>query len=129
MEIDKKLVEEGQQFLKLSEKFKRSINPNSGEPGWLISSAWLNRYKKSIYYEALHMDLTPEPEEYQHPGKIINSDFLDTDSHVFLLGSGVEPSKGCEPEMIDRFIRDDALENQHFEVINGEIWDFLKEKY
>jgi len=62
MDVDKKLVEEGQQYLKL-EKFKRSLNPDSGHPGWLISSAWLEKYKKYVYYEALQMNLVPEPNQ------------------------------------------------------------------
>ena len=63
------------------------------------------------------MNLTPEPQKNSHPGQISNANFLDVDKSKFLQANA-DGSKGTEPEVIDRFIRDDALEESHFEVIS-----------
>lgn len=122
----KTLLEEGQTYIKLNDKFKRSVNPDSG-PGWLISTKWLDKYKTHIHFEALTLNLTPEPQTKTHPGPIANALLLDTDTTKYLQAPC--SLKGMEPEVIDRFLKDDVTEGNDFEVVGEEIWAFLSQKY
>ena len=76
-----KLVKEGLEFAKLRQKFRQNSNPDAGEPGYLISLAWVLNYKKYIFYDKIVRNQTPSiSDEIQpHPGKITNSVFLETD--------------------------------------------------
>jgi len=105
MEIDfDALMDEGQEYLKLRKEYKSTNNPPAGSIGYLISLEWTVKYKKYIHYESLRRNIKPTPsEEAVHPGKIINSDFLETNPQIFLPGSG-SSDKGSEPECIDRYI-------------------------
>ena len=105
MEIDfDALMDEAQEYLKLRKEYKSTNNPPAGSIGYLISLEWTVKYKKYIHYESLRRNIKPTPsEEAVHPGKIINSDFLETNPQIFLPGSG-SSDKGAEPECIDRYI-------------------------
>lgn len=80
MEIDfENLVKEGQEFLKMRIDFKKGSNPSAGSPGYLISVNWITKYKTYIQYEQLRRNAKPEYNpELVHPGRITNSDFLET---------------------------------------------------
>jgi hypothetical protein len=45
-------------------------------------------YKKYICYEELKNNRKPTPQNNPAPGRISNSDFLETDSDLYLPGSG-----------------------------------------
>jgi len=47
---------------------------------------------------------------------------LDVDSLTYLPGTSESKDKMLEPEMIDRYVKDGALEKQQFEVLNLELW-------
>ena len=54
MEIDKEtLVKEGEEFVKMMDAFKRSPNPDAGEPCYLISCEWTEKYKHYIHFSDL----------------------------------------------------------------------------
>lgn len=42
------LVKEGQEFVKLRKEFKSSNNPAAGQFGYIMSIAWVSKYKKYI---------------------------------------------------------------------------------
>lgn len=72
MDFDK-LLEEGQEFLRLRKEFKASSNPGAGSVGYLISLEWINKYKKYVYYDQLRRNVTPEKPASEndvvpHPG-------------------------------------------------------------
>jgi hypothetical protein len=83
-----KLVIEGQEFLKLRMKHQKDDNPSNGTVGYLISVKWVAAYKKYVCYEELKNNRKPTPHNEPAPGKISNSDFLETDTSYYLPGSG-----------------------------------------
>ena len=105
MEIDfDALMNEAQEYLKLRKEYKSANNPPAGSIGYLISLDWTTKYKKYIHYDSLRRNIKPTPsEDAVHPGKITNSDFLETNSQIFLSGS-TSTDKGSEPECLDRYI-------------------------
>lgn len=113
--------------MKLDEKWRTSRNPDVGVPSYLISVKWLERYKKYIHYHDMKNKLKPrqEPDHCKryHPGQIENSDFLETDAALFLQGTGTK--KDYESDWIDRYIKATAAENVDYEVVSGEMYEFL----
>ncbi len=83
-----RLLEEGQQFIKLRTAFKREDNPPNGAVGYLISKSWVRKYKAYVQYTALKTRVKPTFENHVKPGPISNADFLETDSSVYLTGTG-----------------------------------------
>lgn len=124
-----KLVKEGHEFFKLRRKFKSEPNPEVGKPGYLISVAWIQRYKKYVFYDRISRSQVPSLSDvlHPHPGQITNSDFLETDSNTYLHGTNTE--KGWESEYIDRYVKKTCLENQDYEIISEETWEFLSKQY
>jgi hypothetical protein len=55
----KKLVNEGQEFLKLRKAFQRANNPPKGTPGYLISKKWVDAYKLYVHYAELKNNVSP----------------------------------------------------------------------
>jgi len=51
--------------------------------------------------------------------------------NIYLVGTKTQTAfdKGNEPECIDRYIRNDAVENKDFKVCSGEMWEFLSSRY
>lgn len=110
MEVDfGNLVKEGQEFMRLRHDFKKSNNPPAGSVGFLISLDWITKYKKHIQYDTLRRNMAPTPLEendVELPGKITNSDFLDTDPETHLQGTApAKADNGQETECIDRYIK------------------------
>jgi hypothetical protein len=66
------LVSEGEEYIKLRDKFKKDDNPLNGAIGYLISCKWLKEYKKYCYYDSLRSRIKPEPKVTVNPGKISN---------------------------------------------------------
>ena len=125
------LVKEGQEFLKFRNQFRTASNPPAGSPGYLISLAWVSKYKKYCFYDKLARNIAPDRSQTEliqpHPGKITNSDFLEIDSDVYLHGTGQE--KGQESEYIDRYIKKTCSERVDYEVISAETWEFVSSRY
>jgi hypothetical protein len=50
---------------------------------------------------------------------------------MYLRGTATpsEEEKGSEPECIDRYLKNDAIENKDYEVCSSEIWEFLSALY
>lgn len=119
------LVNEGQEFLKLRKAFKRANNPAKGTPGYLVSKPWVDRYKLYVHYDELKNNRAPEQESHQHPGRISNEDFLETDTSIFLPGTGSLKDQHFCSEVADRYVKESATETKDYEVINEAIWEFL----
>ena len=89
MEVDKdSLIKEGQEFINMREKEKRTGNPDAGTACYLISIKWIDSYKNYIHFEALKQRRNPTQEsdhcKMNHPGRISNQDFLESDTQIFL---------------------------------------------
>lgn len=128
-----KLVNEGQEYYKLRQEFKKAANPSAGTAGYLISLKWVNSYKKYLHYRDVAKGETPQFEqgyEEKHPGLITNGKFLNTDEQIYLTGVVVEkPESGKEAECLDRFIDSNATEYNDYEICNKEMWDFVSSRY
>lgn len=60
MEVDlQTLVDEGTEFIRMRDEYKRARLPEAGQPAFLISKAWINLYKKYIHYDALRRRTEP----------------------------------------------------------------------
>jgi hypothetical protein len=60
----------------MRDEFKRTRNPDVGAPAYLISKAWVEKYKIYIHYDALRTKREPTHAldhcKVNHPGKIAN---------------------------------------------------------
>ena len=64
MEVDfDALIQEGQNYAKMKQEFQKSSNPEVGEPGWLISSAWIKKYYNFIQYDKIKVNMKPQWDE------------------------------------------------------------------
>lgn len=63
-----KLIKEGNEFYELRRKFRQSSNPDAGKPGYLISTSWVLKYKKYVFYDKIARNQTPTaPNEVHEP--------------------------------------------------------------
>ena len=83
---------------------RSASNPNEGEPGWLISMPWINKYYKYIQYDKIKVNMKPERTEDHYknffPGKITNYDIVESDTSKYLEGTG--KLKGFDSTVFDR---------------------------
>ena len=89
----------------MRDDFKKSPNPEAGQPGFLVSKLWLDNYKTYIHYDGLRRSM-PITQSFTHckdycPKEITNTDFLET-ADDFLCGTGT--AKGFEASVFDRYI-------------------------
>ena len=73
-----KLVNEGQEFIKLRIKHQREDNPPNGTIGYLLCCKWVAAYKKYVCYDELKNNFKPKPHTNPAPGKISNVNFLES---------------------------------------------------
>lgn len=104
--------------------------PDAGTPSYIISKAWLSKYKKFVFYDALKYNSTPEPSDdhmtAKHPGPITNAPLLQSEPR-YLKGTG--KIAGFESEVIDTYLHKEVREKQDFEFISEEIWQTLNNGY
>ena len=126
----KKLVDEGKEYCRLKRAYEMARFPEAGTPAYVVSIAWLDKYKQFIFYNELSANLTIRPRDdhiaESHPGPITNADVLEA-SPKFLKGTGTVP--GFETNITDTYLANNARERQHFEFVNEEMWNFLKARY
>lgn len=124
------MVKEGKEFLQLKKAYDNARYPNAGTPAYIISSEWLDKYKKYCFYGDLKHNLQPRVEEghftTHKPGMIINHDLLHHEEK-YLKGTGT--INDFETEVFDKYLSKERREKMHFEFINEEMWQFLKAKY
>lgn len=86
------LFKQGQAYAEMRQEMKSTSNPDEGEPGWLISFEWMNKYYKYIQYDRIKNKLKPErsQEHYakNYPGPITNYDIVENDQNKYLVGTG-----------------------------------------
>jgi hypothetical protein len=128
MENETLIIQECQQFMKLRSAFKKEDNPPNGSVGYLISLQWVRNYKDYLQYDALKNREKPRFGSHTKPGPVTNADFLETDA-AFLVGTGQNSEKQQEPEVIDRYIKEGAMENRDYEVVSQDIWTFVSQLY
>jgi len=82
------LMQWGIEYTKLYSQFKRSSSPDAGQPGYLISQEWIEKFEHYIQFEKLKMDLKPDFSqthiEQTFPGKITNSVFIEDEPTRYL---------------------------------------------
>ena len=109
-EIDD-IIKECREFIQLKKQCKQSRNADAGTPAYLVSKAWLQKYKKYIYYQEIKRNMKPllsnDHCQQTHPGPMTNEeDFCDL-SDTNLKGTG----KGeFENSTVDKYLRADARE-------------------
>lgn len=57
------VLDQGREYHKLNEKFRKALNPESGNPGWLISTNWLDKYKIHVQYESISNNFAPKQQD------------------------------------------------------------------
>ena len=123
-------MKEGKEFLQLKKAYDNARYPNAGTAAYIISSEWLDKYKKYCFYNDLKHNLQPRVEEDHFtalkPGMIINNDLLHHEEK-YLKGTGT--INDFETDVFDKYLSKEKREKQHFEFINEEMWQFLKSKY
>jgi hypothetical protein len=77
----------------------------------VISTDWLEKYKRYVFYEEIKYNSTPAPEENHftalHPGPITNASCLHSEEK-FLKGTGT--LVGFEKEVYDTYLHKDVRE-------------------
>lgn len=54
MEVDlESLMNEGQEYIRLRNLNKKTSNPDAGTKAYLVSTDWISKYKKYIFYRNL----------------------------------------------------------------------------
>ena len=101
------IVNECKEFIRLKKMHKQSRYPDAGQPAYLISSNWLELYKKYILHREIkaiskpHME--PEHCKKNHPGPITNdNDFCDP-SIYNLKGTG--KLEQFEVSVVDKYLK------------------------
>ena len=121
------LIEEGREYARIQKAYDNERFPDAGTPGYLISTVWLDNYKKYVFYDDLRYNATPSDYDddhvtSQHPGKIVNTNLLHQEPE-FLKGTG--EIADFEAEVMDTYLHKDCMEPKDFEIINEQIWKFL----
>lgn len=101
------IVNECKEFIKLKKLHRQSRYPDAGQPAYLISSEWLQKYKKYILHRKIKANSKPhmEPDHTKenHPGPITNiEDFCDSDPK-YLKGTG--KVEQFEVSVVDRYLK------------------------
>jgi len=120
---------EGKEFVKLKNASDTERAQN-GTPAYLVSRAWLEKYKAFCFYKDIRFGSQPSVNNdhmtAQHPGKIVNQELLEKESK-YLTGTG--KLKDFEASVYDKYLNKDVREKMHYEVVTEELWTFLKERY
>jgi hypothetical protein len=70
-------VTECREFIRLKNASERERIPDVGKPAYLVSKAWLKRYKEYILHHDVKRNNKPHiPEKHTHPGPIKNDEDL-----------------------------------------------------
>ena len=124
------LCKEGKGFISLKREYDGARFPPVGTVAYIISTEWMDKYKKFIFYDDLKYNDTPDASDdhltAMHPGPINNAGLLQQEE-IFLKGTGTVAE--LESDLWDTYLHKDTRERMHFEFYNKEIWDFLNNKY
>lgn len=82
-----------------------------------------------MHYDELKNNVTPSAKGHPHPGRISNADFLETDTSVYLPGTGQIKDQHFCSEVADRYVQESAVETRDYEIVNGDLWEFLQTRY
>ena len=55
------MIKEGKKFCISMKAYENERFPDAGTPAYIISKAWLSKYKKYVFYDALKYNGTPDP--------------------------------------------------------------------
>ena len=72
----RQLAEEGHEFFKMKKAEDMSRFPSANTVTYVVSTAWVEKYKEYIFWQSFYSNQDPAPEaghlEKKHPGKISN---------------------------------------------------------
>jgi hypothetical protein len=122
---------ESRSFTEMHVTWNRSPSPPNGTPAFLVSKAWLDKYKAYIFYDDVQAHRQPQwsqsHEKDKYPGPIENNCLLNLDRQKYLAGTGKCPE--FEPSVCDTYLRRDAREIVDFEVFSEEMYGFVADRY
>ena len=94
---------------------KVKMNIEKGSKWYIISLDWLNNWKAYVGYEG------DEEMEKKFPGPITNEDILDDDQKEIIEDKDIL--------FQNLNLRDNLREDQHFTILNEDIWKLLLSVY
>ena len=115
------------EFYRMKKAEESSRFPDANTVTYVVSTAWIERYKEYIFWSCIASNQAPAPTpghlEKKHPGKVGNYEILNH-GEKYLKGTGT--IKGFETEVVDTYLINDR---EKFEFWSEELWNFVMQRY